>query len=167
MDKDNIKTITVETTPEEEKKWHEEYYERKDRQKRDFEALIKPEALRVLKDFGITKAYVHYSGCGDDGSINEVEFYVGKNVITLNDSHIVDRGERRYWCYTDHKYKTTTEPMHLKDYFEDVAYDFLEAFHGGWEINEGQHGGMYFKVAENEIQHDYVEIVENEREENI
>ena len=135
-------SITIQTTEEENRTWHEQYYAKKEQQKKDFESKTKPEVMKVLKDFGITKAYVNYSGSGDDGSINEVEFYVGKNVITLNDSHKVDRGERKYYCHTDHKYKTTTEPMDLKDYIEDVTYDFLEAYHGGWEINEGQHGGI-------------------------
>ena len=160
-------SITIETTEEENKTWHEQYYAKKEQQKKDFESKTKPEVMKVLKDLGITKAYVNYSGSGDDGSINEVEFYVGKNVITLNDSHKVDRGERTYWCYTEHKRKTTTEPMDLKDYIEDVTYDFLEAYHGGWEINEGQHGGLYYIVSENVIQHDYVEIIESEREERI
>ena len=160
-------SITIQTTEEENRTWHEQYYAKKEQQKKDFESKTKPEVMKVLKDLEITKAYVNYSGSGDDGSINEVEFYVGKNAITLNDSHKVDRGERTYWCHTEHKRKTTTEPMDLKDYIEDVTYDFLEAYHRGWEINEGQHGGLYYIVSENVIQHDYVEIIESEREERI
>ena len=165
--KENDGSISIHQTEEEKRSWHEEFYARQERMKKGFEELIKPEVMRVLKDFKIDRAYVNYSGSGDDGSINEVEFYVGKNVITLNESHQVDRGERKYWCHTDHKYKTTTDPMDLQEYIEDVTYDFLEAFHGGWEINEGQHGGLYFLVSENVIKHDYVEIVESEREERI
>ena len=165
-------SITIETTEEENRTWHEQYYAKKEQQRKDFESKTKPEVMKVLKDLEITKAYVNYSGSGDDGSINEVEFYVGDKEINLenpkySDFYKVDRGERTYWCYTEHKRKTTTEPMDLKDYIEDVTYDFLEAYHGGWEINEGQHGGIYFKVSENVIHHDYVEIIENEREEKI
>lgn len=160
-------SITIQTTEEENRTWHEQYYAKKEQQKKDFESKTKPEVIEILKDLKIDSVYVNYSGSGDDGSINEVEFYVGKNVITLNDSHKVDRGERTYWCHTEHKRKTTTEPMDLNDYIEDVTYDFLEAYHGGWEINEGQHGGLYYLVSENVIKHDYVEIIESEREERI
>ena len=109
----------------------------------------------------------HFTEGGDDGSIEDVDFYVGKNTINLNENHIVDIGERKYWCHTDHTYKFTTDPMDLKDYIEEMAYDYLEAFHGGWEINEGQSGNIIFDVVKNKISHDYVTYVEHSEEEEI
>ena len=50
---------------------------------------------------------------------------------------------------------------------EDMAYDYLEAFHGGWEINEGQSGNIIFDAVKGKILHDYVTYVEHEDTEEI
>ena len=165
--KENDGSISIHQTEEENKKWHEEFYARQERKKSGYKESIKPQVMKILKDFKIDQVKIYYSGGGDDGSIEDVDFYVGENTINLNENHIVDIGERKYWCHTDHTYKFTTDPMDLKDYIEEMAYDYLEAFHGGWEINEGQSGNIIFDVVKNKISHDYVTYVEHSEEEEI
>ena len=165
--KENDGSISIHQTDEENKKWHEEFYARQERKKSGYKESVKPEIMKILKNFKIDEVKIYYSGGGDDGSIEDVDFYVGKNTINLNENHIVDIGERKYWCHTDHTYKYTTDPMDLKDYIEEMAYDYLEAFHGGWEINEGQSGNIIFDVVQDKISHDYVCYVEHSEVEEI
>ena len=167
MDKDNIKTIKISTTEEENRKWHEEFYAKQEKKKKDFKKDVKPQIMKILKDWKIDEVKIYYNGGGDDGSIEDVDFFVGKNTINITQSHLVDIGERKYWCNVDHTYKFTTEPMELKDYMEDMAYDYLETFHGGWEINEGQSGNIIFDAVRGKILHDYVTYVEHEDTEEI
>ena len=165
--KENDGSISIHQTDEENKKWHEEFYARQERKKKDFKESVKPQIIKILKDMEIDRVEIYYSGSGDDGSIEDATFYVGKDTINLNEKHIVDIGERKYWCHTDHTYKFTTDPMDLKDYIEEMAYDYLEAFHGGWEINEGQSGNIIFDVVQDKISHDYVTYVEHSEVEEI
>jgi len=165
--KENDGSISIHQTDEENKKWHEEFYARQERKKKDFKESVKPQIIKILKDMEIDRVEIYYSGSGDDGSMEDATFYVGKDTINLNEKHIVDIGERKYWCHTDHTYKFTTDPMDLKDYIEEMAYDYLEAFHGGWEINEGQSGNIIFDVVQDKISHDYVTYVEHSEVEEI
>ena len=165
--KENDGSISIHQTDEENKKWHEEFYARQERKKKGFKESVKPQIMKILKDMKIDRVEIYYSGSGDDGSMEDATFYVGKDTINLNEKHIVDIGERKYWCHTDHTYKYTTDPMDLKDYIEEMAYDYLEAFHGGWEINEGQSGNIIFDVVQDKISHDYVCYVEHSEVEEI
>ena len=160
-------SITIETTEEENRKWHEEYYAKKEKNQKDFTDTTKPKALEVIKTNGLDRVEVYYSGSGDDGCIEDVTFFINDKSVEVLDTPIVNIGEWSKFNYTTHTREKTTELKTLKDYVEDVVYDFLEAFHGGWEINEGQSGTVTLDAINKKINHSYNEIIENEKEEEI
>ncbi len=164
-EKDNVIKLT--TTEEENKKWHDEYHAKQEKKRRDFIAISKPEVFKMLKSVNIDEVHCYYSGSGDDGSIEDIEYKKGSSAVNLDEQITVDRGERTEWDYDKHVYVTTTKPQKIQDYIEEVVYDLLEAFHGGWEINEGQCGNVLIDVSKGKIFHDYNEIIETERKEEL
>jgi hypothetical protein len=81
----------------------------------------------------ITDIICEYSGSGDEGSIESVEFLSGKLDANLNISN------------------------ELRDGFNNFFYDYLEEKHPGWEINDGSSGKIDIDVKNR-----MVTIVHNE-----
>jgi len=48
-------------------------------------------------------------------------------------------------------------PVSIADAIEQLAYDFLEQTHSGWEDNDGAYGDFTFDVAARTITLDYNE----------
>jgi len=53
----------------------------------------------------------------------------------------------------------------LHDYIEDFCYDLLGDNHGGWEINEGQSGGIDWNSKDDVINHNYTQFIEQSYDE--
>jgi hypothetical protein len=125
---------------------------------REFEKLcesIRPENKAVLCDAlaqaGITSVEVTFDGYGDSGQIEDITAKAGDSpvalpAVSIEIAHI-------FWGSPD-----ITRTVHpLKDAIEQLAYDFLEQTHGGWENNDGAYGDITFDVAEQTITLDYNE----------
>ena len=63
------------------------------------------------------------------------------------------------------KSNQTTEHKSLHDYIEDFCYDLLGDNHGGWEINEGQSGGIDWNSKDDVINHNYTQFIEQSYDE--
>ena len=107
---------------------------------------------------------VGYSGSGDSGAIEDIDFFKDKKTLfskfsgyahepqSVNipkDSVLTDALKKNI-----HHNPTVCK---LISYLEDITYDMLEERHGGWEINDGQEGTFTFTFENNsmKINHDY------------
>lgn len=75
-------------------------------------ATLKEAVIPKLAALGVRRLTVHYSGSGDEGFIDSIEFEPGGVVI----------------------------PPELKEQISDLADEFLYAEHGSWGDNDGSTG---------------------------
>lgn len=84
--------------------------------------------LRELKDLGIVRIQIHYSGGGDDGCIDSADAYI------LNEN-----GEE--------KWNRDIVPADFLDIFEEVLYDFISKnVEWDWVNNDGGYGSLEINV---------------------
>lgn len=117
-------------------------------------------ALAELKAAGFAEFTAEYSGSGDSGGIDSVEYkLVGEKML------IEATREENNWVKGE-GWKPTTRPATERDIIEDFCYAWLEQNHPGWEINDGQEGTISFDGER--ITHDgrsfYTETTELEEE---
>src|ERR1700758_565915 len=86
-------------------------------------AALKTSVIPKLADLGVTKATVHYSGSGDEGFIDSIEFEPDGFVI----------------------------PPDLKERISDLADKFLYAEHGSWGDGDGATGTIVIDPIEGKI----------------
>lgn len=79
---------------------------------------------------GVAIVTATYSGCGDSGQIDEVDFRSPKEDVI-----------------------TKKVPQDLKEEVETLLYDTLEFRHGGWENNDGGEGEFRWALASGDIEH--------------
>jgi hypothetical protein len=128
---------------------------------REFERLcqsIRPEnkaaLFDVLAQIGITSVEVTFDGYGDSGQIENVtakasDKDVALPVLSVEIAHVD-------WGSPDIRRVTHS----LSDAIEQLAYDFLEETHDGWENNEGAFGDFCFDVTDRTITLNYNERIE-------
>jgi len=93
---------------------------------------IRSEILPALRQLQITNIEAAYSGCGDSGAIDGVQFRDSQGI----------RIER------------ATIPEALKESLEDTLYEFLPA---GFEINDGSQGTLTVDVQAGTVKLDHQE----------
>lgn len=110
-------------------------------------------ALMFLKDHNVHKLYIHYSGGGDDGGIDDVDYrdsyddpidikwnHISKEVIRnafyeIIDQHVDDVGD---WVNNDGGYGNIT--VYLEDMKYDIEYSQRTTKNYDW------HGCRLFKL---------------------
>jgi hypothetical protein len=98
----------------------------------------------ALAEAGIHSVTIDYDGSGDSGQIESIEAWnAAKEKIQLPTIRKVrlSSGSRDY-PYTE---------MNLEAAVEQLAYDYLEDKHPGWEINDGAFGTFVFNVPDRTI----------------
>lgn len=113
----------------------------------------KPTIFAAMRAHQIPKVTIAYSGSGDSGCIDSVDAHrndesecvdlAAINVSVVHQSSMIVDGK---W-QTFQNEKTVT----LCQAFEEFAYDWLEANHGGWEINEGSDGEVVFDLEKSRV----------------
>jgi len=84
--------------------------------------------LRELKDLGIVRVQVHYSGGGDDGCIDST------------DAYILDENGKEKW-------DTNIVPDDFLTMFEEVLYNFISRnVEWDWVNNDGGYGSLEINV---------------------
>lgn len=84
--------------------------------------------LRELKDLGIVKVQVHYSGGGDDGCIDNT------------DAYILDENGKEKW-------DGDIVPDDFLGIFEEVLYNFISRnVEWDWVNNDGGYGSLEINV---------------------
>ena len=84
---------------------------------------FKETVMPKLVELGATKVTIHYSGSGDEGFIDSIEFEPDGVVI----------------------------PPELKEQISDLADEFLYAEHGSWGDNDGSTGTIVIDPAGNKV----------------
>ena len=128
-----------------------------DRQYATLADTIRPANKAALFDAlagaGITAVLVQFDGCGDSGQIESIEARIGENPVDLPDMKI--EIARSHWGNPE----IERSVFLARDAVEQIAYEFLEETHYGWENNEGAYGEFAFDVAARTITLDYNERI--------
>ena len=129
----------------------------KDRQHTALAEAIRPAnkaaLFEALASAGVTAVLVGFDGYGDSGQIESIEARSGENPVDLPDAQV----EIAQACWGSSEIERSA--ISIRDAIEQLAYDFLEETHGGWEINEGAYGEFTFDVAKRAITLDYNERI--------
>jgi len=89
--------------------------------------------LRELKDLGIVKVQVHYSGGGDDGCIDSADGYI-----------LDEKG--------DEKWDRDIVPDDFLGAFEEALYNFISRnVEWDWVNNDGGYGSLEINVDTGEL----------------
>jgi hypothetical protein len=129
----------------------------KDRQHAALAEAIRPAnkaaLFEALASAGVTMVLVRFDGYGDSGQIESIEAKVGENPVDLPDAQV----EIAKVCWGSSEIERSA--FSIRDAIEQLAYDFLEETHDGWENNEGAYGEFTFDVAKRTITLDYNERI--------
>lgn len=137
-------------------KFSEEYQKRKDKcrsrllQNRD-------RILQALKNLEITSVVVSYSGSGDDGQINDVELFRGKQLVEIEAEVSVIIGKSKWdpekstWINYEEE-----DLCPFSEAIRDFVYDWIESEYTGWENNDGASGECMIEVATAEFSLEHI-----------
>jgi hypothetical protein len=129
----------------------------KDRQHRTVLEAIRPAnkaaLFEALASAGITTVVVQFDGYGDSGQIESIEGRNDKKSVDLPDTQ-VELAQAR-WGQSE----VERSALPIREAIEQLAYDFLEETHAGWENNEGAYGEFIFDVVARAITLDYNERI--------
>ena len=108
----------------------------------------------ALAGAGIATVTIDFDGYGDSGSFQEATAFSGENAeIPLPTLDITVRTVVFETDTVGVSDKVTT----ARDFLEDLASDFLEETHSGWEDGEGAYGQFRFSLADRTITLEYNE----------
>lgn len=95
--------------------------------------------LAALSAHNVTSIEIEYSGQGDEGDIDDVEFYATSEDGTLS-----------MW---DPPAKTPDAELYstAHELFGNFAYERLEKLYSGWENNEGARGTISIDLVANTV----------------
>jgi hypothetical protein len=114
---------------------------------------LQPRNKAVLFDAlaaaGVTHVVVSFDGYGDSGQIENIEVKAGDATVAMPQAEI--EIVRAVWGEAEPERSRSS----VADAIEQLAYDFLEQTHGGWEDNDGAYGDFTFGVAARTITLDY------------
>jgi len=105
----------------------------------------------ALAAAGVTHVMVSFDGYGDSGQIENIEVKAGDASVAMPQAEI--EIARAVWDQAEPE----RSPVSIADAIEQLAYDFLEQTHSGWEDNDGAYGDFTFDVAARTITLDYNE----------
>jgi hypothetical protein len=129
----------------------------KERQHAALAEAIRPANNAALFDAlagaGITTVVVQFDGGGDSGQVESIEARIGENLADLPAAQV----ELAQSSWGSPEIERTAFP--IRDAIEQIAYDFLEETHCGWENNDGAYGEFTIDVAERSITLDYNERI--------
>ena len=130
------------------------------------DADLKDSILNFMRSKEVTSAAVEYSGEGDSGSIDDTTLYrtgtldfqpvpyeVSHEEYTSWDDFPVNGNlVTKYWDPDKYSWATAPYPEETITFslvLDTYCYSKLP---GGWEINDGSRGTIYFNVVENKIE---------------
>ena len=130
--------------------------------------------FKVLKSLKIKEVFVHYSGYGDSGQIDDLTFHRSAKkrieIKPLTHGLVISGLKHCTGGYTinpsggfgfTRSYEDRPPTSDIEKVIKDLCYDLLEERHGGWEINSGSNGHFHFVIPENTIRWDHHDIIES------
>jgi hypothetical protein len=122
-----------------------------DRRNAELRSGNKTTVFDALAAAGLTLVVVTFDGSSDSGQIENIEAKIGDEIAAL------PPGPVEIAAATWGKAEPERTMMSVRDAIEQLAFDFLQDSHGGWEDNDGAYGDFTFDVAERTITLDYNE----------
>ena len=104
------------------------------------EKIIKASLLLALKDRGVKEISINFSGSGDSGDIDDIEFTDMNGNSSWSDAYQADN------------------PQEFDNQIRDLFYEFVDDHackHGDWVNNEGGYGTMHIDVTTGKWNLDY------------
>jgi hypothetical protein len=117
----------------------------------DIRPINKTMLFDALAAAGLTQIIVTFDGSSDSGQIENIEAKIGDEISAL------PPGEIEIAAAAWGQAEPERVRMSIRDAIEQLAFDFLQDSHGGWEDNDGAYGDFIFDVAERTITLDYNE----------
>lgn len=124
--------------------------------------------LAALRTAGVKKCTINYSGCGDSGQVDELDFGAG---VVVEDVKVEQTDVATEYDFSGggfpsyRKIHKVNEPklVGLREAIENLCYSKLEEMHCGWEINEGSQGSFVINVEDGTVEwHHETNIMEVE-----
>lgn len=105
--------------------------------------------LRKLRQLGVERVVVDFSGCGDSGAIESItatpDIDLDKRKVKINrKDHVFDRGE---W-----ETKIVLSSMSLDDALRELTYDYLSETQVNWYDGEGGYGDLIVDVVQGTVE---------------
>jgi hypothetical protein len=107
---------------------------------RDELAIINRQALfDALAAAGITSVTIEFNGYGDEGQIEDTQYFIDENETTpaIDTLLFVRQGIGS---------APEAEPIELEDAMDELLYDLLSTHYCGWQDNEGSYGEFTFNI---------------------
>ena len=114
----------------------------------------------ALAAAAVTRVVVSFNGYGDSGQVENIEATAGGVPVALPGGEIEILTLPWAWGESEPVAEPDRSTLTVAGAIEQLAYDFLEETHAGWEINEGAFGEFTFDVALRTITLDYNERIE-------
>ncbi len=114
--------------------------------------MNKTPILSALASIHANRVEVEYSGSGDSGQVDGVAVVDASGTpISIHDVSVTI--QQSYHAYNAGRWEPTTvlATVPLADALKDFVYDWLEASHPGWEMDDGSHGTLFINLASQEI----------------
>ncbi len=106
----------------------------------------------ALAAAAIASVVVTFDGSGDSGQVEDVSAFGSDGVVAqLPETPI----PFAHAAFDGSGVERHTLPA--RQVIENMAYDFLEQTHGGWEIDDGAYGEFTFTIARRSIQLEFNE----------
>lgn len=106
--------------------------------------------MEELLKRNVEEVIVTFDGSCDSGSVENFE-YKGAKEISGEEIVLGTLKTKTEWCNKKHEFVTSTKESTLNDMVEEVCYDLLNVYHGGWEINAGSYGEFLLLPKEERI----------------
>lgn len=100
-----------------------------------------------------------------------------RDVLKLTDENFIEKMKKDYGSFLTLEYDGSGDSGYISDYgqtnhgsvktnqdIEYIAYEILEQYHAGWEINEGSSGHMIFDFEKQEFKIAHYQNIEEEVE---
>lgn len=110
----------------------------------------------ALAQAGIATILVEFDGYGDSGQIEDISAHSAPEVVAG-----LPEGNLEIARLETGSHEIYRQTLSVKDAIEQLAYDFVEETHGGWENNAGAFGDFIFDVSERTITLNYNERFED------
>jgi hypothetical protein len=131
-------------------------------------AQNKNNILAALRTAGVKKCTINYSGCGDSGQCDELDFGAGVVVedVKVEQTDVTteyDFSGGGFPSYREIQKVNEPKLVGLREAIENLCYSKLEKIHDGWEIDAGAQGSFVIDVERGTIKwHHETNIMEVE-----
>ena len=116
----------------------------------------KNKIMTKLHSINVTKVIVYYSGSGDSGGIDDIQFYINEQHQRQDTSFYSNKNNLD--VLLDYENKDIT----IHDFIYEFTDNLLQHLYGSWYNDDGGNGEVHYLVNQKDI--DQSEIIVNHNE---